>query len=678
MSLKLTFKTAYPPVPNEILFPKTLPKLSIITGYNGSGKTRLLQAIASGAVLSETNNGVVSTNGIQYYNNRSLEPKTEWDSSIDYSSERDCLWTTLQQCCASVYQRIYTARADLKLPQHYAQVSFHMEQLEHEESKELANDYLKEYIDDIFKEVERLFIDSFTTDKNGGKTVQNKRVLPTDQDKLRGKIYKELKASGLETTDILNAIRNNILVSVFEWNKEQFIDNYPSDIQTNLFERSFSRWFTKYIDYQQRNESIRYNFEKQDIKDRTPLSEEEFVKRYGKEPWDVVDNILRDAGIDYRVTKPSRLPEDSYTAALEDPNGNRVELTELSSGEKVILSLFSSLSYATATDELKILPKILLLDEVDTSLHPSLTKFLITMLEKFCKERGIHIILTTHSPSTVALSKESSVHILKKEQDSSTLEATTIDAAVSLLTAGIPTLSVKQELRRPVFVESSYDANYYEELYKLYFDVSEERTSNSVYLHFIPAAGTHHGGCSAVKDQVKALRDAGNQTIFGIIDKDKSNKESEYIFIPGSDKNRRYSTENYLLDPIATCMYLLAKEKTAPEEIGLDKGTKYPAIPSLSKIKIEQMIKSFTKNVLGLGDNEEVRECTYGKGIVVNVPEKFLNHDGHKYENAHLTQKYDLKHHDLKKDVISTIYKHYPETIPSELFDLFSRIEKTK
>ena len=54
---------------------------------------------------------------------------------------------------------------------------------------------------------------------------------------------------------------------------------YPSDIQTNLFERSFSRSFTKHIDSQKRNDNISYNFEKLDITDRTPFSEEGFVKK---------------------------------------------------------------------------------------------------------------------------------------------------------------------------------------------------------------------------------------------------------------------------------------------------------------------------------------------------------------------------------------------------------------
>ena len=105
----------------------------------------------------------------------------------------------------------------------------------------------------MFEQVEQALTVALTTVESGGRLVQGKRIPPTDQDKLRGRVYGVLKTSGLTTTDILNAIEKKNSVSVFEWNKEQFIDNYPSDIQTNLFERSFSRWFTKYIDYQQRN-----------------------------------------------------------------------------------------------------------------------------------------------------------------------------------------------------------------------------------------------------------------------------------------------------------------------------------------------------------------------------------------------------------------------------------------
>lgn len=48
-------------------------------------------------------------------------------------------------------------------------------------------------------------------------------------------------------------------------------------------------------------------------------------------------------------------------------------------------------------------PDILLLDELDASLHPSMIKNMIGVIEDIFLEQGIKVILVTHSPSTIAL-----------------------------------------------------------------------------------------------------------------------------------------------------------------------------------------------------------------------------------------------------------------------------------
>ena len=92
-------------------------------------------------------------------------------------------------------------------------------------------------------------------------------------------------------------------------------------------------------------------------------------------------------------------------------NQAKVKFSELSSGEKVLISLVFAL-YNTKFDV--EFPKVLLMDEPDASLHPSMTKQFLDVIQKvFVQDKGVKVILTTHSPSTVALAPEEAIFIVK-------------------------------------------------------------------------------------------------------------------------------------------------------------------------------------------------------------------------------------------------------------------------
>jgi len=57
----------------------------------------------------------------------------------------------------------------------------------------------------------------------------------------------------------------------------------------------------------------------------------------------------------------------------------------------------------------------LLLDEVDASLHPSMIKNLLDVIEKIFLKNGCKVILATHSPTTVALAPEESIYEISKQ-----------------------------------------------------------------------------------------------------------------------------------------------------------------------------------------------------------------------------------------------------------------------
>ena len=93
--------------------------------------------------------------------------------------------------------------------------------------------------------------------------------------------------------------------------------------------------------------------------------------------------------------------------------------------------------YKNSSD--KHFPKILLLDEIDASLHPSMIQNLLDVIEKVFVKNGIRIIFATHSPTTIALSPEESIYLMNKDEEKR-IEKKEKSAALSILTEGFATL----------------------------------------------------------------------------------------------------------------------------------------------------------------------------------------------------------------------------------------------
>jgi ABC-type ATPase involved in cell division len=129
----------------------------------------------------------------------------------------------------------------------------------------------------------------------------------------------------------------------------------------------------------------------------------------GPAPWDVVNETLRVSSFPYEVISPIKTKLlDHYALRLKDrQTGIEIAALDLSSGEKVLLQLVLWLYTAGKVGHF---PKLLLLDEPDAHLHPSMTtQFLDVISEVLVNRYGVRVIMTTHSPSTVALAPEGTV-----------------------------------------------------------------------------------------------------------------------------------------------------------------------------------------------------------------------------------------------------------------------------
>lgn len=129
-----------------------------------------------------------------------------------------------------------------------------------------------------------------------------------------------------------------------------------------------------------------------------------------KAPWTLLNELFEKLNFEYRFKSDYFLngfeinEQPSLFSLNSDRSINENEkrlISELSDGEKTIISLcFASLS----GNEIK--KKILLLDELDSVLNPSLIeKFFIVINDYFIKQ-GIMVIMSTHSSSTVSLSPD--------------------------------------------------------------------------------------------------------------------------------------------------------------------------------------------------------------------------------------------------------------------------------
>lgn len=81
--------------------------------------------------------------------------------------------------------------------------------------------------------------------------------------------------------------------------------------------------------------------------------------------------------------------------------------------------------------------KILLLDEIDSHLHPTFCKSLITIIEKFIVPKGIKVIIATHSPATIAYANEESLFLMNMPNEELRIEKIYKKEALDKLSDGL-------------------------------------------------------------------------------------------------------------------------------------------------------------------------------------------------------------------------------------------------
>ena len=172
-------------------------------------------------------------------------------------------------------------------------------------------------------------------------------------------------------------------------------------------------------------------------------------------PWESLREILsemRDAAgddglFDFEFSDPD---DDNLHMGNFEHFGFRAEMTNrttgaqyephsLSSGESVLMALCLA-SFNQYLGRRR--PKLLLLDELDAVLHPSMVAALVSTLKTLFAAKRTRVLMTSHSPMTVAALDEADIFSVARTGGHVEISRTTKSEAIDELSEGLATVDV--------------------------------------------------------------------------------------------------------------------------------------------------------------------------------------------------------------------------------------------
>lgn len=585
-----------------------LPNFLVLTGKNGSGKTQLLEALVN-SQISKISDHI----GVITHENIRYIP---FNGLVPNVTEF-CDSNAVNQNFKSLWSVFSNAKNNLEL-----NIKNNVKQ----------NKYYT--VDDFLNS-------SSIPDKNQKEVV--KRILEKIDTPVRDVTESQFKKHF--------DLRNQLSTDVFNSNLALIFKSYYNKYDENQYEL-----FLK-------TSSRPYNYE--------PYTDDEFREIFGPKPWELINDIFELAKISYRINAPEGHRDLDYRARLKNiTTGTEISFNDLSNGEKVLVSMALSIYNVT---ENKIKTQLLLMDEPDAPLHPEYSKIFLEVIKKYIVEKaGVKVIITSHSPTTIAACTDIPVYEMCKINRIPFPK--TKNEAIEILLDGLNSIRVTSENRRQVFVESIYDVDYYENL----FNILNKEQPFEIYSHFLaPKSKKEEGSnCEDVKKIVNTLTSFGNDLVYGIVDYDNKNKNENKILIIGDGK--RYSIENYILDPLVLGFLLLRENIVFPLDMGLEEKSTFT---KLDKYQHDyQKIIDFVLKKINLHSSNKVNSLYYGN-FSLELSTEFVNHQGHKLEELVLEAwpqlnqikaiNRNLGDKALKLHIIERVLTEYPEIISQDIVETF-------
>ncbi len=371
----------------------------------------------------------------------------------------------------------------------------------------------------------------------------------------------------------------------------------------------------------------------EELERNTPRAD--IASKIGPAPWDVLNETLQTAEFPYRVVSPleSKILE-TYILQLKDvQSGQTVNTGDLSSGEK---ALFALVLWLYNSKHHGRFPRLFLLDEPDAYLHPSMAGHFLDVIKEVLVDRyKVRVILITHSPSTVALAPEDSLFEMSRTKPRISASKSRADT-IGLLTAGLVIVSPGT---RYVLVEEDDDVTFYNAVRDILSDYGPSRDPRAIKpsptLVFMPASvgtgkGKIAGGSSVVIHWIDKFDQAPLDEIFrGVIDRDTNNLATTRIQVL-----KRYSIENYMLDPFIV-FALLLDQGTAPTipTLPVSQGDEQ-RIRTLDQPLLQQIVEAISSKVEPAITNltaaeRNLQPVTFTNGRTVQYPGWMIDRRGH-------------------------------------------------
>lgn len=433
-----------------------IPPFAVITGVNGVGKTQLLEVIR-GRGDRDNNRGniptidrdITSPNGSVnlIFSENTTQSGLSLNGLIEYVKNCD--------------QRLVTLRN--------------------------LDQQIKSYQDPIPSWREQI---SQTTDKVQRFQLENN--IRAHEEQIRNFINQKLNLNIYAYDEELNRIARNLGKTVVDLTEDEIrllaIDNFESLTTVDELTRFVANENLRYM------KRVTYLSETHQDQERESLIAQE-------RPYQTINRIFRQYGFDY-FDMLNPFPIDGKLNGeirFKGKEGEIVDYHSLSSGEQAIVQ-FVIWSYGQDFRGNRL--NTMVLDEPDAHLHPSMCKMMVEIFSEMSAKKeqgggGIRIIITTHSPSTVAFTPEGSLFVMQREADNKRIiKSTTSEEAVEILSDGFFTFSramssftmlstsPKQNL---VFVEGKTDVRHFTKAMKMlgydldvaFFDMHDATTLSS-------------------------------------------------------------------------------------------------------------------------------------------------------------------------------------------------------
>lgn len=394
-------------------------------------------------------------------------------------------------------------------------------------------------------------------------------------------------------------------------------------------------------------------------------------------PWEIFQDFLDRGNLQYDVVPPFTTERlDHYELQLKiRKTGDLINFQELSSGEKVILSMSRFLFFST---DKGYHPKILILDEPDAHLHVDLIHWLIDLLEnKFSRDHNIRVIMSTHNAATISLVPEESIFEMHLEEPR-IRKPSSKSESIKLLTNNLLSIIAKAKL---VFVEGANDVKFYKSIFKTLHTLN--LLEPSIGLKFVPVGtvskgGEQQGGVQGILQWIEKLESTGfSDPFMGLIDGDKDNKE-EHGDKPNIFVLNRYSFESYLADPIiffaALCEHNEQPTIDGISNINSDNLLKILDFDNSSLQKVATHMLSIVEGLLNITDTslKESVEISFTNGKKLLYPNWLTKLKGK--DILAKTRQAFPKVGNLRQEELQAYYEKL-NMLPKELNEIFSDLQ---